>query len=45
MFDNQFENPSINLVKAFVDTKTANEMLAGYGVPEEPDLMIMDIDS
>ena len=45
MFDSGYENPEMNLHKAFVYEHNVLDLLKEHDVPLEPDLMSMDIDS
>ena len=44
MLDGGYENPAINLKKAFVTADNVAQLLASQGVPEEFDLLSIDID-
>lgn len=44
MIDCAHGDPSIGLQQEFVTAENVNEMLAKHGVPEEPDLLSIDID-
>lgn len=44
MLDCAYGNPSIGLYQEFITADNVNEMLARYGVPQEFDLLSIDID-
>lgn len=45
LMDGGFSNPRINLHKEFITAENINHLFAKYGVPEEFDLLSIDIDS